>query len=319
MKHTVKLLSLALSAVMLLTLPALAAERDAEDSPAPEIPAPVRVWGTVTKLESGALELKNSDQNDPYGHIIVHLKETTPCVDAVLGIPASIEDVKDGETVCAWVGPAMTMSLPPQAAAVVVVTNLPADGSGPSYYEIVGDAISPASALMEVRLPVAGGEKTLIIPFSAEIKPYRTNNRVMVDDLIPGSEILVWRKDGAVDRVVLLPYNYRGSCTLQADDGVIVDGEKLAVPGKVAGPGLLPIRAVAEAAGYDVTWVKGQGAVVSGGGETLFTVLPGSDVVKRPGNEAGDWELTVPCVYDRGVTYLAARDLALLLELYFYA
>lgn len=315
MKHTVKLLSLALSAVMLLTLPALAAENAAEEAPTPEIPAPVRVWGAVTKLENGALELKNSNQNDPYSHIIVHLEETTPCVDAVTGVPVDLADVKDGAAVYAWVGPAMTMSLPPQAAASVVVVNLPADYPVPQYYQVVGEGKSDGTVM---NLPVAGG-KTLAVPLSAEVKPYRTNNRVTVEDLTPGSHFMAWQEDGAVRRIVLLPSRYMGCCTVSGKGEIFVNGEKLSASARTAETDLLPIRAVAEAAGYDVTWVKGQGAVVSGGGEALFTVLPGGTVAKRPGNGAGDWELTVPCVYDRGVTYLAARDLALLLELYFYA
>ncbi len=314
MKHTVKFLPLALCAALLLSLPALAAADDAA-VPAIETVAPVRVWGTVKKLENGALELKNSDEKDAYNHIILHLRETTPCVDAVLGVPVSMAEVKDGDTVCAWVGPAMTMSLPPQSAALAVVVNLPADYAAPQYYRVIGEGSSDGKAMS---LPVAGGE-TLAVPLSAEVKPYRTNNYVTVEDLVPGSQFLAWQEDGAVRRIVLLPYEYRGRCMLNAAGDVFVDGEKLDVSAKAAGSGLLPVRAVAEAVGCDVTWVKGQGVVVRSGDDTLFTVLPGGDVAKRPGNEAGDWELRSPCVYEKGVTYLSAYDLTLLLDLFFYA
>ena len=87
--------------------------------------APVRVWGTVTRLENGAILLKNSDENDPYHEIILHLPETARVVDGVSGQPLDRE-LRDGETVYAWVGPAMTMSLPPQAIAEVVEANIPA-------------------------------------------------------------------------------------------------------------------------------------------------------------------------------------------------
>ena len=87
--------------------------------------SPVRVGGVVTRLENGAILLKNSDENGPYHEMILHLRKTTPVVDAVSGLPLDRE-LRDGEVVCAWVGPAMTLSLPPHAAAEVVEANIPA-------------------------------------------------------------------------------------------------------------------------------------------------------------------------------------------------
>ena len=71
----------------------------------------------------------------------------------------------------------------------------------------------------------------------------------------------------------------------------------------------------------------GPGGVVEGkevtmqvkvGDKVIFSVLPGAGTVKRPNVEDGDWELLTPCVTEMGVTYLAASDLSLLLDLYFY-
>ena len=87
--------------------------------------SPVRVGGVVTRLENGAILLKNSDENDPYHEMILHLRKTTPVVDAVSGLPLDRE-LRDGEVGRAWVGPAMPRSLPPHAAAEVVEANIPA-------------------------------------------------------------------------------------------------------------------------------------------------------------------------------------------------
>lgn len=43
-----------------------------------------------------------------------------------------LSDLKDGETVYAWVGPVMTLSLPPQATAILILANIPADYGVPS-------------------------------------------------------------------------------------------------------------------------------------------------------------------------------------------
>lgn len=326
MRRFAKVLSLALCAAALLSLPAMAAEDGLLISPAPAVEslAPVRVWGKVTKLESGSLLLKNDNKDDIYSEVVVHLPEGVPCVDAVTGLPMDMGKVKDGDTLYAWVGNAMTMSLPPQASALIVVGNIPADYRVPEFYKVTGTdktvmpAIYPAPERTEVNLPVAGGE-TLAIPVSAQFTPWLTRQIVTVDDLVPGSQILVWKdKDGKVEKVLLLPYGYRGYYTMNDKGEVTVNGEKLSVNARLSDPNLLPLRAVAEAVNYDISWVKGQGAVVKEGDKVIFSVLPGAETAKRPGNEDGDWELLAPCVTEGGITYLAARDLSLLLDLYFY-
>lgn len=320
-------LSLALCAAALLSLPAMAAEDGLLTSPAPAVEslAPVRVWGKVTKLESGSLLLKNDSKDDIYNEVVVHLPESVPCVDAVTGLPMDMGKVKDGDTLYAWVGPAMTMSLPPQTSALIVVGNLPADYKAPEFYKITGFAIYPAPGGTEVHLPAAGGE-TLTIPASAQLTPWRTKNIVTVDDLVPGSQILVWKdKDGKVEKVLLLPYGYRGyvdRVTAPNTDVLLCvngtfDGNTPQHLCKRTGEAILaPLRAIAEAAGYEVSWVSGQGATVKDGDKVLFSVLPGSETVKRSEEEGGDWELTMPCVMEKGVTYLPEGELAMLLDLY---
>ena len=326
MKRFARIFSLTLCAAVLMSLPAMAAEKDLLISPAPAIEslAPVRAWGKVTKLESGSLLLRTDDETALHKEIVVHLPEGVPCVDAVTGLPMDMSKVKDGDTLYAWVGNAMTMSLPPQTSALIVVVNIPADYKVPEFYKVIGTdqtvmpAIYPAPERTEVNLPVAGGE-TLTIPVSAQFTPWLTRQMVTVDNLVPGSQILVWKdKDGKVEKVLLLPYAYRGYYTMNDKGEVTVNGEKLSVNAKLSDPNMLPLRAVAEAVNYDVTWVGGQGATVKEGDKVIFSVLPGAGTAKRPNVEDGDWELLTPCVTEMGVTYLAASDLSLLLDLYFY-
>ena len=166
--------------------------------------APVRVGGVVTRLENGAILLKNSDENDPYHKIILHLTETTPVVDAVSGLPLDRE-LRDGEMVCAWVGPAMTLSLPPHATAEVVVANIPADFGAPRYYEIAAASRTGGTPAREAVLTTACGEK-LAVARDVRLMPWRTRQIVTLDDLVQGSYVLVWRsEDGTVSRVLLFP------------------------------------------------------------------------------------------------------------------
>lgn len=321
MKHIFpRVFALAFCAAVVSALPAFAAEGETAGSEVPAYLTPVRVWGTVTRLENGAILLKNANENDPYREVILHLTETTPVVDAVTGLPMDRE-LRDGETVYAWIGPAVTMSLPPQATAEVVVANIPADYAAPWYCEIakvqprVTAAIYPAPPLTHVDLVTTGGEE-LRVTAEARLMPWLTRQMVTLDALVPGSRLLVGKDAaGVVTQVLLFACGYRGYVSWEPTGEVSVNGQRLPVTGKVVdGEVLLPVRAVAEAAGYDVNWVPGQGAVVSQpGGGLVFSVLPGQDVAYTATGETG---LSNACCLESGTTYLPAADLVWLLDLF---
>ena len=167
----------------LMCAPAAAAEESA-----PSRLTPVQVWGTITRLDDDSILLENSNESNPNSEIIVHLSETTYLIDAVTGDPMKTEDLKDGDTVYAWVGPAMALSLPPQAAATIVLGNIPADYAVPQYYEITSSTVTEESAVLHV----AGSNDTITVPASAKLTPYLTKNIVTLADLRPGARILVW-------------------------------------------------------------------------------------------------------------------------------
>ena len=327
-----RVFALTLCAAVVCALPAFAAEEETVADEAPAYLAPVRVWGTVTRLENGAILLKNSDENAPYREVILHLAETTPVVDAVTGLSLDRE-LKDGEVIYAWVGPAMTLSLPPQATAEVVVANIPADFGAPQYYQVAqiktrgyADKSGP---LIAVEVAVTSGlglnieEPGLRITVQAELLPWKTRQIVQLEDLQPGSQFLAWtNSDGVVTRVLLFPYAYRTWLRYDGYGGINMPGEGfpktpngyLTVAAKETEEEvLLPIRAVAEAAGYTVNWVPGQGAVVTDGENLVFSVLPGQDVARTGDGET--W-LTGACYFEKGTTYLPAIDLVQLLNLF---
>lgn len=333
MKNVIaRVFALTLCAAMVCALPAFAAE---EETAAAEVPAylvPVRVWGRGTKLENGGLLVQNDDQDDPYREIILHLAETTPVVDAVTGLPLDRE-LKDGEVIYAWVGPAMTLSLPPQAAAEVVVANIPEDFGAPQYCQVAQiktrGYVDKSGPLIAVEVAVTSGlglkieEPGLQITVQAELLPWKTRQIVQLEDLQPGSQFLAWTdSSGAVTRILLFPYAYRTWLRYDGYGGIDMPGEGfprtpngyLTVAARETEEEvLLPIRAVAEAAGYTVNWVPGQGAVVTSGESLVFSVLPGQDAVHTPN---GETDLTGACYFENGTTYLPADDLVYLLNLF---
>lgn len=268
-------------------------------------PAFVRVWGKVSPWEGEGIYLKNSNPEDHLNEVVVHVGEA-PAVDAATGLPMDLKEVKEGSTLYAWVKPYMTMSLPPQTSAEVVVGNLPADAAAPEYCEIAGPAVPGADS---TKFALTGGE-TLTVNDKTAYTPWLTRQIVRMENLIPGARVLVWKdKAGTAEKVLLFPYSYEGYVSLAEDGTILFDGEALAA--KARPDGLVPIRAVAEAAGYAVRWADG--VVITRDGEAVFTAQPGSDVLQMPDGEMG---LSAPCLKEGGVTYLAAKDLCRNLNLF---
>lgn len=283
--------------------------------------APRKVWGKVSFWGESFL-LKNDDESDPLNEVVLHVGDA-PAVDAATGLPLDLESVKEGDTLHAWIGPAAAMSLPPQVYAEVVVGSVPEGAAVPEYYEIAGAAQPGEDGTTS--FPVTGGE-TLTVTDKTEYNPWLTRQIVRMEDLVPGARVLVWKdKDGQAEKVMVFAYDYRGHVAWGEDKTVFFGGGALAVPGRVeknpeTGEDLvyLPLRAVAEAAGYDVLWDRNRGAVVQevqdGNVELVFYAVPGEQVIFRNGGETG---ITGPCILENGVTYLPAEDLCYWLNLFY--
>ena len=328
-KRILQCLSLILCAA-LLTIPAAAAETS--DDEAAARPGPVQVWGTLTWLDGGGLLVQNSSESAAYSEVILH-GESIICLDAVTGDPMDIQDLEDGDTIYAWVGPAMTMSLPPHATAILILGNIPADYAVPQFYEIVSvtpqamAAIYPPPAMTWTEVTATDGT-TLTITDEAALTPYLTKNIVRLEDLIPGTRILVWSdSQGEPEKVLVFPYEYRGYVSVTEDGYVSVNGQVTTRKIRTTDDGdtLLPIRAVAEALGMKVHWDAQLGAVISYGdemvkpagltGETLMTATPGGavSVVNSDGSTS---ELYGTCVKENGTTYVSQSALLRALDLY---
>lgn len=258
----------------------------------------------------------------PLHEVILH-GESIFCLDAVTGEPMDITSLKDGDTIYAWVGNAMTMSLPPQATAILVLGNIPADYGVPQFYEISSVtpqamiAIYPAPALTWTEVTATDGT-VLKITDEAELTPYLTKNIVRLEDLIPGTRILVWKDmDGAVSRVMVFPYDYAGYVSWTEDGHVSVNGAVVNQKAKTTDSDgtLLPIRAVAEALGYTVQWNAEKGAVVTQGERTVFTAMPGG-AINGVDADGQTYEVYGTCLKEAGVTYLSSAALLNLLDLY---
>ena len=325
MRFSRKILT-AMLCIAMLCVPALAA--GSSDAPGAGAYVPdsqyYMTWGTVTRQDDGSLLVQKPGEDKPTDGYILRTKNTV-ILDAVTGEPADADTVKNGDTVYAWLGPlnVITLSLPPQATPEVLLVNVPADYKVPQY-----DIIVRVNRIMKGIPGYSGISATLSdgttyqVWEDAQIKPYLTRNRLTYQDLLPGTRVLVWADDkGQASKVLVFPYEYKGSISLDNYGWLYVNGSGTVEPSTLRRPYkddrlYVPIRAVAEAAGYSVSWDKEFGVTVKDGSETLFQICPDTKSVHGPAT-ADRHSLAGPCLIANGVTYLEAHDLARLLGLFY--
>lgn len=163
---------------------------------------PVCIYGPVKRLEDGKFSIDNQSDASSSGEMILNVaKDTTYILDAVSGMPGSAEDIKDGDIIYTYIGPAMTMSLPPMTNAEVIFTNVGEDGKAPEYVEIKS-MITNADTSKSVLTTADGTEYTLTE--DCNIFPYLTRNIVTMDDLTAGKKCIVWAdEEGNANKILL--------------------------------------------------------------------------------------------------------------------
>ena len=322
MKFSVKLIAAALCAAV-LCVPALAAASATGAGVYVPNPQYTVISGTVAHQKDGGLLMSTSTGEPTEDYIL--WTEGVMILDAVSGEPVDAKSIKDGSTVYAWLGAqtAVTMSLPPQVTPELLLVNIPADFKVPQY-----DIIVRANYIMKGIPGYSGMAITLSdgtacqVWQDATVKPYLTRNRVTYQDLLPGTRVLMWADDsGKRSRVLVFPYAYKGGISLYNDGYLCVNGRPTVLPSALRRPYkderlYVPIRAVAEAAGYSVSWDKEFGVTVKDGGEIVFQICPDTDLAHGPAT-ADRQSLSGPCLIANGVTYLEAGDLARLLGMFY--
>ncbi|HJB07001.1 MAG TPA: hypothetical protein H9716_03975 [Candidatus Enterocloster faecavium] len=180
-----------------------------EETPAPVL-SPVILQGPVTHTEDGRLSIDSQPESAPSensstgtytGEVILNISDDTLILDAVNGYPVQPDDLEDGSTIYAYVGPAMTMSLPPITNAELILCQIPADFKVPDYVEIksvVADAASGSAVLTTTD----GVE--FEISQDCQILPYLTRNIVTLSDLSGGKKCLIWSDDQNVASKIVL-------------------------------------------------------------------------------------------------------------------
>lgn len=276
----------------------------------------VSVYGQASKIEENRILLENGKENEGLSSVVVNISDNTRILDAVSGLPMKLADIRENETLYAYVGPAMTLSLPPMANAELIIAGIPADFAVPTYAEITSVTKGEDGTV------VLGTNRDDEFTVTADttLFPFLTKNIITADMLIPGTKVLVWETaaiDGvnssnAASKVMAFPYGYAGYVSADLD-GIAVNGEKVALsegeaPFAKDGQLMLPLRKVAEALGYEIKWnAETRNIEVRSGEDVRYSLkLRGTEVTTADGETR---ELRVGSVLQDGNTFLAADDL----------
>lgn len=144
--------------------------------------------GTVVSMENGELTMKRQI-GDSTEEVIITISDDTKILDGVNGYPVEADTLTEGKTINAYVGPAMTMSLPPIANGIMIITDVPEDAAFPTYIKV--KSLDKGSADGEFVLTTADGSEYTVTA-ETRILPYLTRNIVTEEDLTEGTDILLW-------------------------------------------------------------------------------------------------------------------------------
>lgn len=166
----------------------------------------IRIWGTVLGVDEGEIRIDNQSGMSYAGEIVLNIDpEYSLVLDAENGYPADVSGIQPGEFIYAYIGSAMTLSLPPMTTAEMVICQIPEDFRAPDYVKVK----SMQKADGGWNLTAMDGT-AYYVPEDCQIIPYLTRNMVRLEDITENSSCLIWtgETDG-VEKIVLFAEDFR--------------------------------------------------------------------------------------------------------------
>ena len=161
----------------------------------------IRIWGPVLGVEDGIIRIDNQSGISFPGEIVLNISDGySRVLDAENGYPVMLNAIQEGEFIYAYIGPAMTMSLPPMTTAEMVICQAPDDFRVPDYVQVQS---MQEKADGNWSLTTTDGT-VYHVPADCQILPYLTRNLVTLSDVTESSTCLIWTdEEGGVRKMVL--------------------------------------------------------------------------------------------------------------------
>ena len=241
---------------------------------AQSVPKELQMAGSVTGRNGDMITITND--NKKTDSVALHITDDTFVIQNGTGYYLNGFDICEGEQVKAWYGPVLTRSLPPQGKADAVIAGEQNDRPTFTYFNI--GKVEPQEDGSVRVLNVNESQYVTIFP---QVYPD-------VAELKAGDKMLLWYEfttmsmpgQATATKAVLLKQG-PADINISTTAGVIaMDGKELADVKLVEKNNTLyvPLRQVAEALGYTVTWNgDAQTAVVYDGSRSAVCTIGSYD------------------------------------------
>ena len=169
-----------------------------------------RIYGVITDVSASEQTITVDNQSDvsSTGEIILTIDPSnTEIIDAQTGLPVELSEVQNGSFE-AYLGDAMTMSLPPQCTPDMVIVNIAEDEAAPQYAEAAKDPVDSTDVENAIVLEATDG-RTYLIDKDAQVTPYLTKNIVKLQDLTAGTSCLLWEDENGIVTKVMILHDFR--------------------------------------------------------------------------------------------------------------
>lgn len=238
--------------------------------------------GTITRLHL---------TSEAQGDYVMNISSSTVWIDSGSYAASDPADLEVGESVYVHHSPVSTRSLPPQSAAYAVVRNFPQDAGAAQYHEVEAIAQNEDGS---VTITTDNGGLMLTVEADAAVTTYAGETAALAD-VKAGDHVMAWYPlvmlsypgQASAGHLMLLPaaVEERDGEAAEADPAqalepiqqvpqegteltILLEGDMvLPVTGKVEnGAATIPVAAVAQALGYEVTYTpgeNGEGALVT--------------------------------------------------------
>ena len=157
---------------------------------------PVAKWGYIASIDEEEHRInfssneyvvdEDGNYSDTVTEIVLNVPESTPVLDAKTLLPVALSDIDTSAPVYVWTSMAMTMSLPPQTTAQVIIVNVPEDASAPMYV-IAKDVEKTDDGII---ITDQDGVKWRA-DADTQVSPYLTRNIVTLEDVAVGTRCIV--------------------------------------------------------------------------------------------------------------------------------
>ena len=286
-KLTACMLAAALS--VSLAVPALALETASAESGTPQVSAPtegnnkakkhsVLYYGKVAEIgkdEAGNIT-RLVMESEAYGDYIMNVSRDVVWIDSGNKTASDPVTLKVGEGIYVFHSPVSTYSIPPQSPALAIVRNIPQDISS-AHYQVVEsvEKLSDGS----VRIVTDQGGLHITADANTGLSRYVDNKAFDLDELKAGDRIMAWYEavlesypaQTHAQHLMLLPAASTKSEpeAVEPEEGaqltMELDGKVPNMVGRYEkGTAMVPVAAVAQALGFQVTYTpKGHSALVT--------------------------------------------------------